>query len=76
MQYKQRLVRRIEPFTVKNGELYRMGQDNRLQRCLTIEAQMVMKELHEGPSKGHFVVEISNNIEEDIGCWILVANYV
>jgi len=26
---------------------------------LTIEAQMVMKELHEGPSKGHFAMEIT-----------------
>jgi hypothetical protein len=50
VQQKQRLVRRAKPFTLKNGELYKMGQINRLQRCLTItEAQMVMKELHEGP---------------------------
>jgi len=38
-QQKQRLVKKTEPFTLKNGELYRMGQGNRLQRCLTtIEA--------------------------------------
>jgi hypothetical protein len=44
---KQRLVNRAKPFTPKNGELYRMGQDNRLQWCLiTIEAHMAMKELH------------------------------
>jgi hypothetical protein len=30
VQQKQRLLRRVEPFTLKNGELYRMGQDNRL----------------------------------------------
>ncbi len=30
VQQKQRLVKRIKPFTLKNGELYRMGQDNRL----------------------------------------------
>ncbi len=36
VQKKQRLVRRTEPFTLKNGELYRMGQDNRLRRCLII----------------------------------------
>jgi hypothetical protein len=36
-----------------------MGQDNKLQRCLTnINAQMVMKELYEGPSRGHFATEI------------------
>jgi hypothetical protein len=31
IQQKQRLVRRAKPFTLKNGELCRMGQDNRLQ---------------------------------------------
>jgi hypothetical protein len=37
-----------------------MGQDNKLQRCLTIiEAQMLMKELSEGPSRGHFVTKIT-----------------
>jgi hypothetical protein len=37
-----------------------MGQNNKPQRCLTgIEAQMVMKELHEGPLKGHFAIEIT-----------------
>jgi hypothetical protein len=35
IQQKQRLIRRSEPFTPKNGELYKMGQDNRLKRCLT-----------------------------------------
>ncbi len=28
VQQKQRLVKRAEPFTLKNGELYIMGQDN------------------------------------------------
>jgi hypothetical protein len=53
------LVRKVKPFTLKNGEFYKMGQDNRLRRCLTTtKAQMVMKELHEGPSGGHFAMEI------------------
>ncbi len=30
IQQKQRLVKRVEPFTQKNGKLYKMGQDNRL----------------------------------------------
>jgi hypothetical protein len=59
VQHKQRLVRRLEPFTLKNGELYRMGQINRLQQCLTTtKTQMAMKELHEGPSRGDFATEI------------------
>jgi hypothetical protein len=37
-----------------------MGQDNKLQQCLTTtKAQMVMKELHERPSKGHFATKIT-----------------
>jgi hypothetical protein len=60
MQQKQRLARRAKPFTLKNGELYRVGQNNKLQRCLTItKAQMVMKELYEGPSGRHFATKIT-----------------
>jgi hypothetical protein len=63
------LVKRIEPFTLKNGALYKMGQDNRLQQCLTItKAQMVMKELH-GPLKGHFAMEIMQKKILDVGNW-------
>jgi hypothetical protein len=59
IQHKQRLIRKMKPFTLKNGELYKMGQDNKLQRCLTtIEAQMVMRELHDRPSRGHFATKI------------------
>jgi hypothetical protein len=37
-----------------------MGQDNRLRICLTtIEAQMVMRELHERSLKGHFATKIT-----------------
>jgi len=31
---KQRLAKRVEPFPIKNGVMYRMGQDNRLKQCL------------------------------------------
>jgi hypothetical protein len=60
VQQKWRLVRRTKPFTLQNGELYKMGQDNRLWWCLTtIEVDMVMRELHEGPSGGHFTTKIT-----------------
>jgi len=56
---KAKIGQESKPFTVKNGELYKMGQDNRLRRCSRIiEAQMVMKESHEGPSGGHSAIEI------------------
>ncbi len=32
---KQRLAKRVEPFTMKNDVLYRMGKDNKLKRCLS-----------------------------------------
>ncbi len=60
LQQKQRLVKRAEPFTLKNGELYKMGQDNKMQGCLTTtKAQMVMRELHEGLLRAHFATEIT-----------------
>jgi hypothetical protein len=47
-----------------------MGQDNKLRRCLTtIEAQMVMKKLHERPLGGHFVIEITRWKILDVGYW-------
>jgi len=53
------LVKRAEPFTLKNGKLYKMGQNNKLRQCLiTIEVEMVMKELHERPLGRHFAIEI------------------
>jgi hypothetical protein len=64
------LVKRAKPFTLKNDELCRIGQDNKLGRCLTTtKAQMMMKELHEGPSRGHFTIEKMQKKR-------LVANYV
>jgi hypothetical protein len=47
-----------------------MGQDNRLRQCLTtIEAQMVMKELHERPLGGRFATEITHRKILDVGYW-------
>ncbi len=46
---KQKLAKKATHFTLKEGKLYRVGQDNKLRRCLTTsEAQIVLKELHEG----------------------------
>ncbi len=55
---------------MKNGELYKMGQDNRLQQCLTtIEAHMVMKNLHERLSGRHFVTKIMQRKILDARYW-------
>jgi hypothetical protein len=46
------MVNYTSTLTLMNGELYKMGQDNRLQQCFTItETKMVMKELHEHYTK-------------------------
>jgi hypothetical protein len=33
---KKKLVRHAEPFSLKEGKMYKVGQDKRLCRCLTI----------------------------------------
>ncbi len=56
---KQKLAIKVEPFTLKEIIMYIVGQDNKMSRCFTTsEAQIVLKELHEGVVGGHFVVDI------------------
>ncbi len=55
--------------------MYRVGQDKGLHRCLTtLEAHIVIKELHEGVVEGHFVADIIAIVF--YGCRILVANFI
>jgi hypothetical protein len=64
----QRLARRGQPFTMKNGVLYKMGQNNRSRRCLpTTKVQKVMKELHDGTTKRDFRIEITQKKILDAG---------
>jgi hypothetical protein len=54
------LARKVEPFILKNGIMYRVGQDNKMRRCLTIsEAQIILKELHEGLVRRNFTTYIT-----------------
>ncbi len=47
-----------------------MGQNNKLQICLTItKTQMVMRKLHEEPSRGHFATKITQRKILDAGYW-------
>jgi hypothetical protein len=42
--------------------MYKVGQNNKMHRCLTtLEAQIVLKELHEGVIRGHFAIDIIVN---------------
>jgi hypothetical protein len=57
------LARKVEPFILKKGIMYIVGQDNKMRRCLTTsETQFVLKELHEEVAKGHFVAD--NNVKK------------
>jgi hypothetical protein len=45
---KQKLARKVEPFIMKEGIMHKVGQDNKMCKCLTtLEAWVVLKELHE-----------------------------
>ncbi len=46
---KNKLAKRVKPFTLKDGIMYELGQDNNLHRFITMEeTQKIFKELHEG----------------------------
>ncbi len=69
---KKKLANKVEPFPIKNGVMYRMKQDNRLKWCLsTTKTKMVTKELHEGTTRGHFAIKITQ--KNNFGCRVLVA---
>ncbi len=60
LTWKQKLAKKVKPFTLKEKKLYRVEQENKLCKCLTtLEAQIVLKELHEGMVKGHFAENIT-----------------
>jgi hypothetical protein len=49
---KQKLAKEVKPFTFKEGIMYRVGQDNKMHKCLTTsKAHIVLKELHEGVAR-------------------------
>jgi site-specific recombinase XerC len=67
---KQKLTRKSKPFTLKEGIVYRMGQGNKMRRCLTTsKAQNILKELHEGVARGQFVIDIIAKKNLDVGYW-------
>ncbi len=69
---KQKLARKAKPITVKEGIMYKVGQDNKMHRCLTtLEAQIILKELH-GVARGHFVANITAKKILDVRYWQLI----
>jgi hypothetical protein len=70
LAHKQKLARKVKPFILKEGIMYTMGHDNKLCRCLTTsEAQIGLKELHEGVVRGHFATDIIVKKNLDVKYW-------
>jgi hypothetical protein len=64
------LAKKAKPFTLKKGTMYKVGQDAMMRGCLTtLEAQIVLKELHEGLAKIHFVEDIIVKKKLDASYW-------
>jgi hypothetical protein len=64
------LARKVETFTLKKEIMYRVGQDNKMHKCLTTsKAQIVLKELHEKMVGRHFSLDITIKKILDVGYW-------
>jgi hypothetical protein len=64
------LARKVKTFTLKEEIMYKVGQDNRMHKCLTTsKAQIVLKELHEGVVGRHFALDITIKKILDVGYW-------
>jgi hypothetical protein len=70
LAHKQKLAKKVEPFTLKERIMYIVGQYNKMRKCLTTsKAQFFLKELHEGVARGHFVANIIAKKILDVGYW-------
>jgi hypothetical protein len=72
--HKQRLARKVKPFTVKVGVFYKFGCDNKLKQCLFLEVLVILKKVHEGTIGWQFVVEHHN--KEGAKHMVIVVNFV
>jgi hypothetical protein len=67
---KQKLARKFEPFPLKEGKNYKVGQNNKLHKCLTtLETQFVLKELHKRVVGRQFAANITTKKILDAGYW-------
>jgi hypothetical protein len=67
---KQKLTIKAKSYVMKEGKMYRLGENNRLHRCLTtLEAQIVLKELHERMVGRHFATNITAKKILDASYW-------
>jgi ASC-1-like (ASCH) protein len=57
---RSRIDIKYKPYSLYEGQLYKLGSDNILQQCLTFEEMVkVLANFHEGLVGGHFGI---NNI--------------
>jgi hypothetical protein len=53
---------------IKVGIMYRMGEDNKLHRCLIAsQAHIILKELDEGVIRRHFAIDITTKKILNVG---------
>jgi hypothetical protein len=68
--HKKQLVMRVADFSLIVGQLYKMGPNEILRRCVMgAEKPLILTKSHEGITRGHYVgKEIAQNVLRD-GLW-------
>ena len=67
---KKILTIKVSPYTLINGNLYKLGLDDILRRCaLKDEIQDIIQEAHSGAAGGHFSVETTIKKILQVGLW-------
>lgn len=67
---QRKLILKSRPYTLVKGVLHKKGQDLVLRRVLAFgQAELVMKEMHNGVAGGHFSEEITTRKILDAGYW-------
>ncbi len=52
---KSRIIIKARPYTLYDGQLYKLKLDGVLWQCLSLEkAFKILEDFHEGPDGGHF----------------------
>jgi hypothetical protein len=79
---RSQIVIRAKPYTLYDGQLYKLGLDGVLWQCLFLEkAFKILKDFHEGLVGGHFGMNniVRNIFIQTIGgplCINMLLNYI
>lgn len=67
---KRRLLLKCRPFQLIAGQLYKMGRDAILRRCVNPhEVPLIVEDAHAGPAGGHFPGHITAQKIMQAGLW-------